>query len=114
MKKKTFSIFPAAVLLIAASLWASGPSYGDESDHKRAREALLAGDILPLRTVLDRVEQAYPGQAVKIEFEEDDGIYLYKIKLLQNTGDMIKLKVDATHGRIIGVKGRGMPPKGDD
>lgn len=112
MKTKKSITTLAGCLLVAATLLAPGLSHADESDHKRAREALLAGEILPLRTVLERVEHAYPGQAVKIEFEADDDEYLYKIKLLQNTGNMLKLKVDARDGRIIGVKGRNIRPEG--
>ena len=94
-----------AGLLLAAAFGIAAPSYGDEGDHARARQALLAGEILPLRTVLDRVAQSYPGQPVKIEFEAEHGRYLYEIKLLQDTGHMIKLKVDARDARIIRVKG---------
>lgn len=114
MKAKLSFLLLAGILLVFAATWGASPGYGGESDHERARRALLAGEILSLRTVLDRVEQVYPGQAVKIEFEEDDGAYLYKIKLLQSTGTMVKLKVDARDGRIIGAKGRDIRPRGHD
>ena len=112
MKRNSFTIFTTLILLVGASLWWAAPSYGDNDDHKRAREALLAGEVLPLRTVLNRVEQTYAGQVLKIEFEEEDGVYLYKIKLLRNSGDLIKLKVGATDGRILAVKGRSIRPEG--
>ena len=91
------------------------PSVGHaDNDQDRARQALLAGKVLPLRVVLDKVESQYPGDPVEIEFEEDDGIYLYEIKLLQSAGNIIKLKVDAQTGEIIRVKGRGIERKGAD
>ena len=46
--------------------------------------------------------------------KEDDGIYLYEIKLLQSAGNIIKLKVDAQTGEIIRVKGRGIERRGAD
>lgn len=79
-----------------------------DDDQDRARQALLAGKVLPLRVVLDKVESQYPGDPVDIEFEEDDGLYLYEIKLLQSAGNIIKLKVDAQSGEIIRVKGRSI------
>lgn len=89
------------------------PSVGRaDDDQDRARQALLAGKVLPLRVVLDKVESQYPGDPVDIEFEEDDGIYLYEIKLLQSAGNIIKLKVDAQSGEIIRVKGRGIERRG--
>ncbi|MYN14385.1 peptidase [Pusillimonas sp. TS35] len=80
--------------------------HGGSHDHEAAREAVLQGRVLPLRAVLDKVEREYPGQVVKIEFEEDDDLYVYKIKVLRSTGDIVKLKVDATDGRVLAVRAR--------
>ncbi|MFY3855952.1 PepSY domain-containing protein [Achromobacter xylosoxidans] len=87
---------------------AIGPGAGraDESDHEQARQALQAGKVLPLRSVLDIVERDFPGQVVKVEFEEDDGIFLYEIRLLQPGGSLVKLKIDARDGTVLGMKGR--------
>ena len=60
----------------------SGLGTAGEDDHDRARQALQDGKIPALR-VLDRVERDYPGQVVKVEFEEDDGEFIYEIRLLQ-------------------------------
>ena len=100
--------------LLASLPCLSTPGYADDSDHDRAKQALLAGDILPLRAILERIEQTYPGQAVKIEFDDDDNIYTYKIKLLQATGNIIKLKVDASNGHIIRVKEHPTHSEDDD
>lgn len=79
----------------------------DRHDHDLARRALEQGQVLPLRTVLDKVEREYKGQALKVEFErDDDGRFVYKIRLLQPDGRIAKLKVDAVDGRVLGVKRR--------
>jgi hypothetical protein len=39
--------------------------------HDRARQAVEAGEILPLRTVLERVERDYPGQVLDVELERE-------------------------------------------
>ncbi len=98
----------AAVLIagaLAAGLLSVGASYGGESDHERARHALEAGETLSLRTVMDQVERDYPGQIVKIEFERDDGKWIYEIKVLQSGGKLIKLKIDARDGTVLKIKG---------
>jgi uncharacterized membrane protein YkoI len=41
---------------------------------------------------------------VKVEFDEDDGRYIYEIRLLQNDGRMAKLKVDAMDGKVLEVR----------
>ncbi len=76
----------------------------DDGSHELARQALEQGRVLPLRKVLEKVERDYQGQALKVEFEQDDGRFLYKIRLLQSDGRMVKLKVDAVDGRVLEVK----------
>ncbi|MFA5703956.1 MAG: PepSY domain-containing protein [Advenella sp.] len=82
----------------------------DSDDHEQARQALAEGKIMPLRAVLESVEKQYGGQVVKIEFEHDDddgqNRWLYEIKLLQDSGDMLKLLVDAEDGKILKKKGK--------
>ena len=76
----------------------------DHESHELARQALEQGRVLPLRTVLEKIERDYQGQALKVEFEQDDGRFLYEIRLLQSDGRMVKLKVDAVDGRVLETK----------
>lgn len=108
---KRISALLLAVLLFALAL-PMAVFADDDDDPGRARQALQAGKVLPLRAVLDRVAVDYPGEPVEVDFEEDDGIYQYEIKLLQPAGNIIKLKVDASTGEVIGLKGRGIQFKG--
>lgn len=94
-----------ATLALAGALLAAAPALqADERDHELARQALEQGQILPLRSVLEKVERDYQGQVLKIEFERDDGRFVYKIRLLQSDGRMAKLKVDAMDGRVLGIQ----------
>lgn len=99
-------------LMLGAALWTGAvqgwsPAHSDESDHELARQALQAGKVLPLRTVLDQVERQFQGQVVKVEFEHDDGRFIYEMRLLQANGQMAKLKVDAVDGRVLSVRRKG-------
>lgn len=94
-----------ALALAAAALlaWAPpGKAGGD--DHELARQALQQGQVLPLRTVLDRVEREFQGQVIKVEFDHDDGRFLYEIRLLQSGGRVAKLKIDARDGKVLSFK----------
>lgn len=95
----------ACVLGVGAT--AHSPAHGESHDHDLARQALEQGQVLPLRTVLDRVEREYDGQALKVEFEHEDGRFIYEIRLLQRDGRLAKLKVDAVNGRVLGIKRKG-------
>ncbi|MBV6271908.1 PepSY domain-containing protein [Alcaligenaceae bacterium CGII-47] len=81
-------------------------SHDPESDQDQARQALAAGEVMPLRTVLEQVQRDYPGQIMKVEFERDDSRWIYEIKLLRPAGSLIKLKIDARDGSLLEVKGR--------
>ena len=80
-------------------------------DHDRARQALEAGEVLQLRTILERVERDYPGQVVDVELERErensHQRWVYKLKLLRSGGSLVKLKVDARDGSVIGQRGPG-------
>lgn len=94
---------------LALALW-SGALQGvpqalsGPSDHELARQALQQGKVLPLRTVLDQVERDYQGQVVKVEFEHDDGRFIYEMRVLHPDGKLSKLKIDAVDGKVLSVR----------
>ncbi len=92
-------------LMLAAVLGAMN-GFADEGDHDRARQALEAGEIMPLSQLLDRVERDYPGRVVEVELDRDDGRWVYEIKMLRDGGRLLKLKVDARDARVLSLKGR--------
>ena len=94
----------------------TGVSYAaDNSDHERARQAVEAGDVLPLRTILERVERDYPGQVMEVELDREKGDWVYEIKLLRKGGVLMKLKIHARDGTILGSKEKpGKPHKPND
>lgn len=97
----------AACLALTLSLAGPQAAHADNRhDHDRARRALEAGEILPLRTVLERVERDYPGQVMEVELERDGGRWVYEIKLLRTNGALLKLEVDGRDGALLGSKER--------
>ena len=90
----------ALVLAFAAAAGA-----GD--DHARARAAREAGEIVSLRAILDRVEAEFTGSPVEIEHDDEDGRWIYKVKLLALKGAIVKLEYDARDARLLRAKGRG-------
>lgn len=93
-------------LVIASMLGGANLAAAGEGDHDRARQAVEAGEVLPLHAILQRVARDYPGQAIEVELERDRGRWIYEIKLLRSGGALVKIKVDARDGSVIGVKGR--------
>jgi uncharacterized membrane protein YkoI len=96
------------LLLCAVSLMGvSGLSWAD-ADHDRARQALEAGKVLPLGTILERIGRDHPGQVIDVELDldEDGGTqrWVYELKLLREGGALVRLKVDARTGAVINRK----------
>ena len=96
-----------AVLCAVTLMAVSGLSRAD-ADHDRARRALEAGEVLPLGTILARLEREHPGQVldVELDLEKHGGVerWVYEIKLLRKGGALVKLEVDARTGTVISRK----------
>lgn len=101
-------LFRRAVALALGTAFLAGGAAAAGNDHDRARKALEAGEVLPLRTILDRVERTHPGQVIDVELEREHEDsrerWIYEIKLLRGDGALIKLKVDARDGKLLGSK----------
>lgn len=92
---------------LAAALLPWGMAVADEpADHERARRALEAGEVMPLRTVLEEVERDYPGEVLEVELDLEDGAWVYEIKLIRKGGDVLKLELDARDGSLRRIRGR--------
>ena len=74
----------------------------------------MAGQILPLRTVLERLEREQAGQVLEIELESEGRRWIYEVKLLQPGGQLLKLEVDASTGEVIGRRERPPHPSRGD
>jgi uncharacterized membrane protein YkoI len=104
------------LLLCFGALALGSGSARAEGDHERARQALAAGEILPLATILERVERSHPGRVLDVDLERDKGDkgdkaeaaprWVYEIKLLTPSGTRLKLQIDAKSGALMGTKRR--------
>lgn len=83
-----------------ALVLAGAPARAD-SDQDRARAAVLAGQVLPLGTVLERLAREHPGQVLKVELESERGRWIYEVRLLQSGGRLTQLHIDAATGETL-------------
>ncbi len=95
------SALTALLLLGSSPAWAS-----DKADQDRALQAVQNGEILPLRTVLERLEKELPGQVLEVELERKQALWVYEVKLLQRDGRRVKLLLDARDASILQRKSR--------
>lgn len=95
---RTICTFCTALALLSAPI--TGIT-GGERDHDRARQALKAGEVMPLVTILERVARQHPGQVLEVELERDDGAWIYELRVLEPGGGLVKIKVDARTGVVV-------------
>lgn len=94
----------AAMLFAGLALPALQAIGRADHDHDRARAAVQAGQVLPLPTLLERLQRSHPGQVLELELELDKGRWIYEIKLLQADGQLLKLELDAATAQVLEVK----------
>lgn len=96
---------PKPVLALALALTVSfnfTASFA-ESDQDEARRALERGEIQPLDQVLDAARKALPGDVVKVELDEDDGRWIYEIKVLTSGGERREVEIDAKSLEVLEI-----------
>lgn len=97
-------------VLCATALIFGGRLARADGDHDRARQALQAGEVLPLATILAHVEREHAGKVLDVELDrdKDDGVvhWVYNVKVLTPNGTRLKLRMDAKSGELITVKRR--------
>lgn len=92
--------FVWVVLASFAVSWV-GTANASERDHERALQAMEAGEIKALSDILAVVAQEVPGRVLEVELERERGQWIYEIKLIQDTGLIKKLDVDARSGQLL-------------
>lgn len=87
------------VLVVGGSLAFSDER--DGNDHVEAHRALEGGHALPLATILEEIGQRFDGDVVGVEFEREDGRYVYELKIVSPDGRLQEVYVDARTAEII-------------
>ena len=97
----------AALAVLCAGTAAAGELYDEESDHDqdRAFAALKRGEVLPLDKVLAGLGQHHPGELIGVELERRKGRWIYEVRLIDGSGRLIDLDVDARTGEVIRPEG---------
>lgn len=102
MKTRFSSVFWIAgsvffFLIPNSEVWAK------KSEQEMARQAVKRGEILPLKQILEQVNSEFEGDVIEIELDEDDGEWIYEIKMLTGQNRILEIEIDARNGRVLEV-----------
>lgn len=76
-----------------------------DRDHDRARAALQAGEVKPLRDVVAAATSQFHGDMVEAELDRRGPFWIYKITLLAPDGSILKLYYDAATTALVKARG---------
>ena len=97
-------IFAAFVIFFLTAL-AVCPETAHADNHRRARDAVTAGEVLPLSAVLGIVRSQFSGRVMDVDLKQRGQSMVYQVKLLTPDGQLMRISVDARSGQIRSVKG---------
>ena len=92
------------VLAIGLTLGSVGLVVGSadrDDDHLEARRLVEGGTVQPLESILKRVRVHHPGRILEVELEGEGGRYIYEVELLDDSGQVWELKMDAVTGEML-------------
>lgn len=75
---------------------------GRGSDYDRARDAVRDGQILPLKTVLQRIDAKRYGKVIDVNLKRSLFSDVYQLKVRDSAGAIRILRVDARNGSLLG------------
>lgn len=101
-ERRSWPVPMMLALVLLPGLWPMGAWASGRQDHEEAREALARGQVMPLKSVLDQLARQRPGgHILEVELERSDGRWIYEIKQMDASGQLVKLKLDAQTGLLL-------------
>jgi uncharacterized membrane protein YkoI len=95
--------FLLTAVLTCSVLMTPVAARSDDDDLDRLRDAVARGDVLPLSVLQEKLTKAFPGEIIRVELDEDDGRFIYEFKVLQSSGRLFEIEMDARTGDVLDV-----------
>jgi uncharacterized membrane protein YkoI len=76
----------------------------DDHAYDRARRAVDLGETLPIVVLLERLKARVTGEVVGVEFEREDGQWIYEFKVIDRRGRLLEVYVDAQTGEVLSME----------
>jgi len=75
-----------------------------DSDYDRAQRLREAGEILPLESILQKLQTRQPGKVLEVELENEHDLLIYEIELLDSNGKVWEVRINAKTGERLQQK----------
>ena len=105
LKRRTALLLALALTGAAGGLArADDRKDGHDRDHERARRALEEGRARPLAEILEALRGRLDGEVIGVEFDREDGRYVYEFTVVGPDGRLREVEVDALSAEILKVE----------
>jgi len=97
------------IFLAVMTLGAASPSRTRDDDHERrdaVRRANEAGEVLPLSEILRKLRNQVAGDVTGIDVEREHGRWRYEFRVIDRTGRVLEVVVDAKSGAVEQIEER--------
>jgi len=97
------------IFLAVMTLGAAAPSRARDDDHERrdaVRRANEAGEVLPLSEILRKLRNQVAGDVTGIDVEREHGRWRYEFRVIDRTGRVLEVVVDAKSGAVEQIEER--------
>jgi uncharacterized membrane protein YkoI len=103
MNMKVLIFSGLALLGSMGLLWAgfSGADSDRAESHEQVRDLQQQGDILSLEQILVEARKHRTGRVLETELERAGSRYIYEIELVDDSGQVWELKLDASSGELL-------------
>lgn len=78
---------------------------GNEIDQDDAREAVRTGSAMALRKAMKRAKDQTEGRIIDVKLERKSGKFIYVFTVVEPSGRIKRLKMDAVSGKFAGALG---------
>lgn len=72
-----------------------------DGDSHRARNAVSSGTILPLATILRRLDSGFAGRLIDADLKRRSGRVIYELQIVTPAGRVLEVDVDAATARVV-------------
>ncbi|PSW67132.1 hypothetical protein C0W88_02900 [Photobacterium leiognathi subsp. mandapamensis] len=84
----------------------AAPSVDDDEHHDDVMTAVEKGLIKPYSALQHKVSRQLSARIIKVELNEDNGEWIYELKLIDNENNIIKVEYQAQSLQMLQIKGR--------
>jgi len=62
------------------------------------------GVIMSLQQIIDKATAIQPGNILETELDEEDGLYIYELEILDDKGQVWELELNAQSGELLEIE----------